>query len=186
MAHFGYLWPRRGRQNADGGIQALSDKPQTLFIQVDHGRNERDGQRLIEYYIPLEVTFSADTPLICTATGGVGGAAGANVALPAIPAGARILGILAENTALVSTNASGAAPATAADIDLVNLGSTAIYADGTLSASPTAAPLASLATLPVQLTAPQAITVYLAGSAGDRYVSGTIRLYVKVLSYFEA
>jgi hypothetical protein len=189
--------PKRGTVDATTlKPNPLSDKPQTFFAQVERGHDERAGMRLMRYTIPYEFDYT-DIPT-CTAAGGVSAGAGATVSLPQIPATSRILGVVAEVVTAFTNDAAGGSTA---DIDAVALNTDVVLADAAITASAGVfkAPEFTLAAVSSGVD-PDAITyvfpkkysvlvtpkVYFAGADTVKYTAGKMRLFVEVLSYFEA
>lgn len=189
-----YIAPKRGTVDpVTLKPNPLSDAIGTFFTQVVKTHDQVSGLRLTSYVIPYEFDFN-DVPA-CTSTGGISGGAGATVVLPNIPATSRILSVWAE---VVSSfvNSGGSQ-----DIDAVTLNTDSVLADADIAAAAGVyvAPEFSLAAVASGVSA-DAVTclfpkkyavnvtpkVYFAGANTVTYSAGKMRLYVEVLSYFEA
>ncbi len=173
------ITPKRGQLDADLFPNPLSDKPQTLFLQVERTRDQVSGLRLGEYWIAYEMSFSASNVGTCLADRG-DGTAGLKVQFPQIPATLRILDLFVEiPTALV--NSAGTQ-----DIDGVLLNTDVAIADGNIAANTATLVSADAGVCKVKYAVPVTPSVLLAGAGAVTYSVGKLRLFVKALGYFEA
>jgi len=161
----------------------------TAFVQVEHPRDDSQGQHLFEYFLTYDYTY-ADIPTGGTA-GGISGGIGSKVSFPALPAHARVIDVLHETlTGFIST---GVAP----DIDGIFVGDTGVILDADVTATGVKMVVASLpgstsglqalSYVPLQAFGSVQPVVYFACAvATGYYYKGAGRLYVKVISFDEA
>ena len=175
------ITPKRGQVDATTLYpNPLPDKEQTLFLQVERTRDQVSGMRLGEYWIAYEMQFDAVNTGLCTAAGGTGGGAGLTVSFPEIPAKCRVLdGFVEIPTALVND-------AGTQDIDQVLLGATEVIADASIAANIATLVGFAAAGVKLLLTANTTPKVCLAGADTVLYNAGKLRLFIKVLGWFEA
>lgn len=179
MATIQILGPARGVVAADNKPNPIPGKEQTMFTQVERTRDEVSGKHLTKYLWQFEAVMTVANPLVCTATGGVAGGAGATLTFPTIPATARITDLYCEIvTALVNSAATQ-------DVDAVKLNADVMIADANIAAA-VGLFKTDAATTPKKYAVPVVPTICLAGADTVTYTAGKVRLFIETLSYFEA